>query len=330
MPGHHAPMFTMRFDLRAPSGGAPTTDLYAAAIDMAAWAEDRGAVAAIISEHHTSPDGYLPAPLLLASAMASRTKHLPLMIGAALLPFYEPIRLAEEMVVLDIISRGRVSYVFGIGYRAEEFEMYGVDMHRRGTVAEAKLELVLAAVGGEPFVHDGRRIQVTPPPFTSGGPTISWGGGTHAAARRAGRFGLGFFAQSDIPGLQEAYEAGCAEGGHPPVACVTASPGTPTTVFVADDLDRAWDEIGSYLLHDVLSYAEWNDDSKTTASLSASKTIDALREERGAHRIFTVDEAVEHVRTAGVLSLHPLIGGMPPEIAWPYLERVVNEVLPAV
>ena len=111
------PMFTMRFDLRAPAGTAPTTDLYAAAIDMAAWAEDRGCAAAIISEHHSSPDGYLPAPLLLASAMAGRTTKIPMMIAAALLPFYEPIRLAEEMVVLDIISRGRVSYVFGIGYR---------------------------------------------------------------------------------------------------------------------------------------------------------------------------------------------------------------------
>ena len=48
-------------------------------------------------------------------------------IGAALLPFYDPIRLAEDMAVLDIISNGRVSYMIGLGYRPEEFEMFGVD-----------------------------------------------------------------------------------------------------------------------------------------------------------------------------------------------------------
>ena len=125
-------MFTMRFDMRAPVGGAATTDLYAAAIEMAAWSETRGCVAAIISEHHTSEDGYLPSPMLLASAIAARTDHLFISIAAALLPFYDPIRLAEDMNVLDIISSGRVSYVFGIGYRAEEFEQYGLDMKQRG------------------------------------------------------------------------------------------------------------------------------------------------------------------------------------------------------
>src|SRR6478752_10439409 len=104
-------MFTMRFDMRAPEFGGSTTDLYDAAIEMAAWAEDRGGVAAMISEHHASPDGYIPSPMLLASAMAARTQHLPITIAAALMPFYDPIRLAEDMAVLDIVSKGRVSYV---------------------------------------------------------------------------------------------------------------------------------------------------------------------------------------------------------------------------
>ncbi len=65
--------------------------------------------------------------MLLASAMAARTQQLYISLAAALLPFYDPIRLAEDMNVLDIISSGRVSYVFGIGYRPEEFEMYGLD-----------------------------------------------------------------------------------------------------------------------------------------------------------------------------------------------------------
>jgi alkanesulfonate monooxygenase SsuD/methylene tetrahydromethanopterin reductase-like flavin-dependent oxidoreductase (luciferase family) len=321
-------MFTMRFDMRAPIGGASTTDLYAAAIEMAAWGETRGCVAAVISEHHTSEDGYLPSPMLLASAMAARTEHLFISIAAALLPFYDPIRLAEDMNVLDIISNGRVSYVFGIGYRAEEFEQYGLDMKRRGRIAEEKLALLIEARKGEPFVHDGRRIHITPPPVSPGGPPIMWGGGSIAAAKRAGRYGLGFLAQSDLPGMLEAYEESCREHGHEPGMTSLPSRDSPTTTFVADDVDQAWDELGPYLLHDAKMYAAWNPGDETTASISHAKTVDELRATSTAHKIYSTDEAVELVRNGGMLMLMPLCGGLPPELAWPYVERVANVVLP--
>ena len=71
-------------------------------------------------------------------------------------------------------------------------------------------------------------------------------------------------------------------------------------------------------------------DAENIASLSYSKDVAGLREERGAHRVFTVDEAVEHIGTNFVLPLHPLCGGCPPDIAWSYLRRVVDEVMPRV
>ena len=116
----------LRFDMRAPESGAPIVDLYQAAVDMAEWGETNGCLAALISEHHTSPDGYLPSPLLLATAIAARTTTLPIIIGALLLNFYDPVKVAEDMIVLDIVSRGRVSYVIGLGYRPEEYDMFGV------------------------------------------------------------------------------------------------------------------------------------------------------------------------------------------------------------
>src|SRR6201997_3621386 len=102
-------MFTLRFDMRAPSWAGPAADLYAAAIDMCAWAETRGAVLAVLSEHHGAEDGHLPAPLTLASAIAARTQSLAILLAAVTIPLWDPIRLAEEMTVLDLISRGRVS-----------------------------------------------------------------------------------------------------------------------------------------------------------------------------------------------------------------------------
>ena len=313
--------------MRAPAGVATMPALYDAAIDMAEWAEDRGGVMCVISEHHASPDGYLPSPLLLTSAMVARTTRMSFMIGAALMPFYDPIRLAEDMSVLDIMSKGRVSYVMALGYRPEEFEMFGIDWHERGAVAEEKLTVLLEAVSGEPFVYEGRRVQITPRPLTP--IRISWGGGTKPAARRAGRHGLGFFAESGGADLLEAYETEARKHGHEPGQAMLAAPGTPTTVFVAEDVDRAWDEIGPHMLHDISMYGDWNVDKTHIASLSAARTVAELREEHGSYRIYSVGEAVEIVKGGGLLLLQPLCGGLPPELAWKYLKVVTDDVMPA-
>ena len=159
-------MFTIRFDMRAPSFGAPTSELYAAAIDMCAWAETRGAIVAVLSEHHGAEDGHLPSPLVLASAIAARTERLQIMLAAVVLPFWDPVRLAEDMSVLDIISKGRVSYAFGIGHRPEEYEHFGVDMRRRGRLADEKLTQLRQLLTGEPAVstaahpHHTRRARL--------------------------------------------------------------------------------------------------------------------------------------------------------------------------
>ena len=126
------------FDMRAPEIGAPTVQLYSAATEMCAWAENHGALAAVLCEHHGSEDGYLPSPLILAAAIAARTERLALSL-ILLLPFYDAVRLAEDMAVLDIISKGRASYILALGYRPEEFEHFGVDMRTRGKLADEKL-----------------------------------------------------------------------------------------------------------------------------------------------------------------------------------------------
>jgi alkanesulfonate monooxygenase SsuD/methylene tetrahydromethanopterin reductase-like flavin-dependent oxidoreductase (luciferase family) len=72
-------MFTLRFDMRVSRGVA--TELYAPAIDMCAWAQTHGAVIAVLSEHHGAEDGHLPAPHILAAAIAARTKQLPILLA---------------------------------------------------------------------------------------------------------------------------------------------------------------------------------------------------------------------------------------------------------
>jgi alkanesulfonate monooxygenase SsuD/methylene tetrahydromethanopterin reductase-like flavin-dependent oxidoreductase (luciferase family) len=318
----------LRFDMRAPQIGAPTVDLYAAATEMCAWAEDHGCLAAVLCEHHGAEDGYLPSPLILAAAIAGRTQRLPLSL-ILLLPFYDPVRLAEDMAVLDIISKGRVSYILALGYRPEEFEHFGVDMRSRGRVADEKLALLRELLSGE-AVFDGRFINTTPPPHTVGGPMLMWGGGSVAAARRAGRYGLGMLGNANVDGMREAYQEACQQHGHEPGPIYLPHRETPSVCFVADDVDKAWQEIGPYLLHDVRAYADWNPGNDYSAGFSDVKTVEELRANPTSHRIYSVGEAVARVRAGEMLSLSPLCGGVPPDIAWPYLKRVGEDVMSQV
>src|SRR5262245_9032481 len=130
-------MIGIRFDLRAPAFGTAThAELYAACLDQCAWAEEQGLDLVVLSEHHGVEDGYLPAPLTLAAAIAGRTRRINISIAAVLLPLHDPIRLTEQVAVLDLASGSRVSMIVGLGYRHEEFAMAGVDRTKRGTLLE--------------------------------------------------------------------------------------------------------------------------------------------------------------------------------------------------
>lgn len=288
---------------------------------MCAWSETRSAIAAVLSEHHGADDGHLPSPLILASAIAARTKQLAIMLAAVVIPFWDPVRLAEDMSVLDIISNGRVAYAFGIGHRSEEYQHFGVDMRARGRLADENLALLLRLLRSETVTHESRRIRVTPPPVTPGGPPIMIAGGSRTAAKRAAAHGLGFIAQANPHGLKEFYESACRAHGHEPGMSQFPDGGAPTAVFVADDPDRAWTELGPYLLHDAKTAAAYRHGDETVASISRAETVDALRAEPGPYRIFTTAEAADYVRAGKALPLLPLCGGLPPALAWPYLER---------
>ena len=321
-------MYMLRFDMRAKDGPGSAADLYAAAVEMAEWGERNGAVAAAVSEHHASPDGYLPSPLLLASAIAARTTRLPVQVAALLVPLHDPIALAEQMAVLDLISRGRVSYVCAVGYRPEEYAMFGHDFRGRGRRMDESLAAMRRAWSGEPFEYQGRPVCVTPRPTTPGGPMLFMGGNSAAAVRRAARFGMGMLTQGGDPALEQIYRNACAEYGTKPQLFLNPSGDVPTSTFVSDDPDRAWRELGPYLLHDARMYASWMGESGAV-SKSVAASVDELRRENGPYRIFTPEQATAQLKKSGMLMLQPLAGGIPPKLAWPSLELLVAKVLPA-
>jgi alkanesulfonate monooxygenase SsuD/methylene tetrahydromethanopterin reductase-like flavin-dependent oxidoreductase (luciferase family) len=322
-------MFALRFDMRLRDGDASAPALYRAAIEMTAWGEQHGAALAMVSEHHASSDGYIPAPLVLASALAARTRKLPIQVAALLVPLHDPIELAEQMAVLDIVANGRVSYVCALGYRPEEYAMFGRELRSRGKRMEACLVAMKRAWTGEPFEYEGRRVHVTPRPLTPGGPPLFMGGNAPEAVRRAARLGMGMLTMGGEPGLDAIYQAACKEYGTQPQLFVNPVGDSPNTCFVARDVDKAWRELGPYLLHDAAMYASWFQQMDSITK-STALTVDSLRAENGNYRIFTPDEAAERIRKHGMLMLQPLCGGLPPKLAWESLELLASDVLPRV
>jgi alkanesulfonate monooxygenase SsuD/methylene tetrahydromethanopterin reductase-like flavin-dependent oxidoreductase (luciferase family) len=114
----------LSFDLRRPDfASAVPGALYAAMLDICEWADDRGFERVFFGEHHSAEDGYLPAPLLACAAAAGRTRHLrfrPILLT----PLYDPLRLAEDIAVVDLLSAGRIEPLLAAGYRPAEFAMF--------------------------------------------------------------------------------------------------------------------------------------------------------------------------------------------------------------
>lgn len=130
-------MFLTRYDFRAP--GADSGDrreLFARALEQATYVDQQGRDLLALSEHHASDDGYLPSPLTVAAAMAARTERISISIAALLVNLYDPIRLAEDIAVLDHLSAGRISYTLGLGYRPEEYAALRRPWATRGADAD--------------------------------------------------------------------------------------------------------------------------------------------------------------------------------------------------
>ncbi len=317
------------FDMRAPDFGAPASELYDAALDMCAFADEIGIDGIVFPEHHGSEDGYNPVPALMATAAAARTKQIAIVLGAIVLPLHDPVEIAETIAVTDLICGGRLYTTLAAGYVEAEFRMFGKSLRDRAALMEEGLEVIARALAGERFTYRDREVFVRPLPL-SRPPRILLGGGVPAAAKRAARFGLGFWAVRPvtIPGsgdLISLYKEECRKLGKTPGSVMTTHPG----VYVARDPDAAWEEIGQYVIHLVRSYASWNSSAaKSSSPFHGLNTVEAIRAS-GMVNVLTPDQCVAMVRKSPI-SLVPLISGLSPKLGWEMLELFAAEVMPRI
>jgi alkanesulfonate monooxygenase SsuD/methylene tetrahydromethanopterin reductase-like flavin-dependent oxidoreductase (luciferase family) len=322
----------VRFNLVQPGGDpAGLSGRYRAAVEMAAYADEHGVDALTLEEHHGSEDGWLPSPLAMAGVVLGRTRRIGVVVSAVIAPLYDPLRLAEDLAVLDLAGGGRLMTVAGIGYRREEYEALGRDWARRGELQDEVLATLLRAWTGEPFTHRGRTVRVTPRPASRPHPVLLVGGASRAAARRAARFGLPFFPSAHLPELEEYYHARRAEYGTQ--GWCLMPPATTALLHLTEDPDRAWERYGRHLLYEARVYARWGASGQRRSAVeSRAGTVEELRAE-GVYRMVTPRECLEFARQEGdgaALVLHPLCGGMPVEEGWRSLRLLCEEVLPGL
>jgi alkanesulfonate monooxygenase SsuD/methylene tetrahydromethanopterin reductase-like flavin-dependent oxidoreductase (luciferase family) len=320
-------LFGLRFDFRNPSfAGTTMAARYQAALDMAGWADRMGGVSISVSEHHGSDDGYLPSPIPMVAAMAARTKNIRFMIAALIAPFHDPLRIAEDLSVLDNLSEGRIDLIVAGGYAHEEFEMFDVPMKERARRVTEAVTTLRAAFTGEPFEYRGRKVRVTPAPFRAGGPSIILGGSSEVAARRAARIADGFL--PSVPEVWDFYRDELQKLGRPDPG--PSPTGGVEVVALAEDPENGWEQMAPYFLHENNAYGAWQAQDNVGSPYRTVADVDELRA-TGRYRVLTPAQFIDEQKALPFqfANFHPLCGGMPPDLAWTSLHLFEHQVLPA-
>jgi probable F420-dependent oxidoreductase len=184
---------------------------------LAQAAEERGIESLWTVEHVVIPVGYkspypysrsgkipgaesvsIPDPLLALAFVAAVTKTIRLGTGILILPQRHPVYVAKEVATLDVLSNGRAILGIGSGWLAEEFAAVGVPFGERGARTDESIRAIRSLWQASPAPFSGRfyrwpAVESNPKPMQSGGVPIVIGGHSEPAARRAARFGDGFF-----------------------------------------------------------------------------------------------------------------------------------------
>ena len=144
----------------------------------------------------------MPSPLVVSGAIAALTERIMIGQDVMLLPFANPVRLAEDLAVLDNLSDGRIMLGAGMGYVPSEFAGMGVPRAERRARMDDTLEILRRAWTDPDFDYDGEvyqvaSVRVRPRPVQPGGPPLWVAAMSEAGARRAARFGANLLPQGD-------------------------------------------------------------------------------------------------------------------------------------
>ena len=189
------------YDFRNPQdSGVAHQTLYGDIMEQVKWLDQIGADLVWFTEHHFVDDGYLPSWIPVAGAMSAVTSHVRFGTDICLAPFNHPLRLAEDLAVLDNLSGGRVEIGLGMGYAPHEFRGFGFPVSRRVSLMNEAIEVLQHCFTGEKFSYSGKRYQfedviITPRYVQDGGPPLWVAAMSEAGALRAAHYNTNFLPQ---------------------------------------------------------------------------------------------------------------------------------------
>mgnify|MGYP005849005045 CR=1 FL=1 len=326
---------------RYPGDPRSDRDLYAEALALAEEAERLGFDSVWVSEHHFVDDGYLPSLLPMCAAIAARTERILIGTALVLAPLHEPLRLAEDAAVVDLIAGGRLILGLGIGWREEEFDALGVPLAQRGrrirdaiaVLRQAWSDGLVTGTAARPYPG----VSVTPKPARPGGPPIWIGALAEPAIRRAGRIADGFMATEVTPAsfaeqVAMAREARERAGLDP--ERFTVSLHLPTFAWEGED---AWERVRDHHRHVAWKYDDMETARGRTGPPPAPPPLVAeaeadLRETIVVGTPARVAERIDAFRRAAGGDLHYIARlywpGMDPAVQREAMRVFAEEVIP--
>ncbi|MGK0222876.1 MAG: alkanesulfonate monooxygenase SsuD [Limisphaerales bacterium] len=257
--------FGVCYDFRNPlDSGISMPDLYAQALEQIKWLDSLKLDAIWFTEHHFVDDGYLPAWIPVASAAAAVTNHVRFSSDICLLPFFNPVRLAEDLAVLDNISGGRVELGVGMGYAPHEFEGFGIPVSRRVSLMDEGLDVLKLAFTGEKFSYHGKRyqfndVQITPGFVQEGGPPLWIAAMSAAGARRAAKYDAHFLPQGDRGQTLDVWHSERQKSDISQPRRIGIIKG----VFISDNAEKDWPLIRDSERYRMQLYKKFFSESKT-------------------------------------------------------------------
>ncbi|MDH4147043.1 MAG: LLM class flavin-dependent oxidoreductase [Acidimicrobiia bacterium] len=327
--------FGVMYDCRRrPDGTQSMADVYAATVEQAALADQLGIDMVWFTEHHFVEDGYLPAFQPVAGAVAARTGRIRISTDIALLPLYHPIRLAEELAVLDQLSNGRMEFGIGMGYVPEEFRAFGVSVRQRVSLTEEAIDILRLAWGDAPVHYAGKRyqidgVEVFPKPVQPGGPPLWIAAMKEPGAQRAARFDTHLLPQGTRAEVLDPWRAALEASGRDPGAYRV---GIARSMLVTDDPERDWPTIRDAERYRMSVYqrffAETPDEyswgRKDAQPIPQTWIVGDADHCVRELRAFCAEYGITDVSMSG------LPPGVDPEVMGRNLERIATEVLPRV
>jgi alkanesulfonate monooxygenase SsuD/methylene tetrahydromethanopterin reductase-like flavin-dependent oxidoreductase (luciferase family) len=309
-------------------------DVYAQTMEQIVLADAAGLDLVWFSEHHFVDDGYLPNFVPVAGAAAALTTRIRISTDIALAPFAHPLRLAEDMAILDQLSGGRMELGLGLGYAPHEFATFGIPRSHRVSYTEECAEVLRLAWAGGSFSFSGRRfrfndVRVTPQPVQDGGPPLWMASTSAASVARAIRFDTHLLPQGPRAVVLDAWREQMQALGRDPARYRV---GIIRSCLVTDDPERDWPPVRAAERYRMKVYGRFADE----AGLGGQDMF--KDEERIPQRIIVgdvahcIEELTRFVTEFGITDVVTwgAAPGLAPVALTPSIERFAREVVPAV